>query len=253
MYEPNVDLLMNRLQPTDVVLDIGGWARPFNRANYVLDAEPYETRGYYGAARAAQGGDKEFFTRDTWIRRDICEHTPFPFADKEIDFVVCSHTLEDIRDPLWVCSEMARVAKAGYVEVPSRLAESSRGTEAGQVGWSHHRWLVDIGETEIQFLMKYHMLHSHWRFSFPTSYLRQLSEAEQVQWMFWNGSFVFSERTIHGTDRIAEELESYVRRHRPYPEMLIAADRSVGQARALARRAAGRIRRIATMGARSSR
>jgi hypothetical protein len=38
---------MSRLQPSDVVLDIGGWAHPFNRANYVIDAAPYETRGYY--------------------------------------------------------------------------------------------------------------------------------------------------------------------------------------------------------------
>src|SRR5947207_7389462 len=130
----------------------------------MMDAEPHATRGYYGAQRPAQGGDREYFTENTWIQRDICAHTPFPFRDKEIDFVICSHTLEDVRDPLWVCSEMIRIARRGYIEVPSRPAESSRGVEPNQVGWSHHRWLVEISERHISFLMKYHMIHSHWRF-----------------------------------------------------------------------------------------
>ena len=109
MYEPNVQHIVELLSPTDVVLDIGGWASPFNRADYILDVEPYETRGFYRTLGGPpfQGGDHEHFTKDTWLQRDLCDRTPFPFGDKEIDFVICSHTLEDIRDPLWVCSEMA--------------------------------------------------------------------------------------------------------------------------------------------------
>ena len=79
------------------------------------------------------------FTKDSWIVRDICAKEPFPFRDKELDFVVCSHTLEDIRDPLWVCSEIIRIGKAGYIEVPSRLWETCRGMEPGIAGLSHHR------------------------------------------------------------------------------------------------------------------
>ena len=30
-----------------MVLDIGGWAHPFNRANYVMDLAPYVTRGFH--------------------------------------------------------------------------------------------------------------------------------------------------------------------------------------------------------------
>ena len=33
MYEPNVQRILQSLSPKDVVLDIGGWASPFNRAN----------------------------------------------------------------------------------------------------------------------------------------------------------------------------------------------------------------------------
>ena len=93
MLESNVDRVLRLLKPGDTVVDIGGWARPFNRANYVIDSEPFETRGYLAPAMPAQGGLVEHFRKDTWIQRDICERTPLPFDDKSIDFVMCSHTL----------------------------------------------------------------------------------------------------------------------------------------------------------------
>jgi len=240
VYEPNAARVLSLLEPEDRVLDIGGWGRPFNRANYVMDAMPYETRGYYGSR---QGGEREFFTKDTWIQRDICDRQPYPFKDKELDYVICSHTLEDVRDPLWVCSEMVRISKRGYLEVPSRLAESSRGVEPSQVGWSHHRWLVDIEGNEVRFLMKYHMIHSHWRFSLPTSFVRRQPEEKQVQWLFWDDAFAFSEVTLHGVDNIARELERFVRGYGVYSEALLAADAVARQAKHLALRAVWKLQR----------
>lgn len=43
---------------------------------------------------------------------------PYPFADKEFDFLICSHVLEHLDDPVRACREFSRIAKAGYVEVP---------------------------------------------------------------------------------------------------------------------------------------
>jgi hypothetical protein len=159
MLEENVQKVLASLRPDDLVLDVGGWACPFNRAQWVIDAEPFETRGFYatfGGPRT-QGGEKEWFSKDTWVQRDICDRTPWPFDDKQFDFVVCSNTLEDIRDPLWVCSEIVRVGKRGYIEVPSREWESCVGVERpGQAGLSHHRWLVEISGAKIRFMQKYH-------------------------------------------------------------------------------------------------
>src|SRR6187399_2180490 len=84
LHPPNVEKVLKSLKPSDLVLDVGGWACPFNRAQWVLDAEPYETRGFYrtfGGA-SSQGGDREWFTEDTWVRHDICARQPWPFADK---------------------------------------------------------------------------------------------------------------------------------------------------------------------------
>ena len=244
MYEPNVARALAIIAPGDIVVDIGGWACPFNRADYVIDAEPFDTRGYYRTfgGKPSQGGDVEHFSRERWIVRDLCDRTPYPFADKSVDFVVCSHTLEDLRDPLWVCAEMMRIAKRGYIEVPSRAWESSRGVETPRTaGLSHHRWLIDIDGDRIDFLMKYHVIHSHWRYSLPASFGASLSEEAAVQWMFWTDRFESRERTIHGLDAQRAELENFVARVRPYPAWKLKADDA---RRAGARAALGARRRI---------
>ena len=249
MLMKNSDAIMALLKPEDVVLDIGGWAHPFNRANYIMDAEPYETRGYYNRTFAKNnpfqpiGGTVEHFTKNTWIQRDICEKTPFPFRDKELDYVICSHTLEDIRDPLWVCAEMIRIAKRGYVEIPSRLSESCRGSEEGIVGLAHHRWLIDIDGSHIRFLMKLHTIHAHWKYSFPASHLKSLAEEDKVQWLFWDGSFQFCEMTLHGGDQAAE-LERFVKSIKPYHPLQLGVDRMVRGAKLFVVRGSKYIHRI---------
>jgi hypothetical protein len=223
----NVSRILEAISPGDIVLDIGGWACPFNRANYVLDAQPYDTRGFYstfGGPRF-QGGEVECFSRATWIQRDICDRTPFPFTDKSVDYVICSHTLEDVRDPLWVCSEMIRIGKRGYLEVPSRVAESSRGWEHPRLaGLSHHRWLVEIKGQHVVFQMKSHHIHSHWRYSFPRAHLASLTAEQRVQWLFWQESFEYSERMFEDLAGVRADLESFVAGVRPYPKWRLGAD-----------------------------
>jgi hypothetical protein len=244
MFLPNSDLIMSQLSDSDVVLDIGGWAHPFNRANYVMDAEAYETRGYYNRTFAKNnpfpplGGTVEHFTAETWIQRDICEKTPYPFEDKSIDVVICSHTLEDIRDPLWVCSEMIRIGKAGYVEIPSRLWESCRGHESGITGLSHHRWLIDVEENGLRFTQKFHKIHN-WRYSLPAVVLRRMSERDKVSWLFWTDSFEFYEVTLHGAAQ-TEELERFVNSVRPYPASALALDRKLELLNHFSHRAIGK-------------
>lgn len=42
----------------------------------------------------------------------------FPFADKEFDYVICSHVLEHVEDVGGFVGELARVASKGYIEFP---------------------------------------------------------------------------------------------------------------------------------------
>lgn len=232
MYEPNVARVLAMLAPTDVVLDIGGWACPFNRADYVMDAAPFETRGFYATfgGKASQGGAEEHFSRERWIVRDLCERTPYPFADKSVDFAICSHTLEDVRDPIWICAEMMRIAKRGYIEVPSRVWETSRGHEARHTaGLSHHRWLIDIDGDRIDFLMKFHFIHE-WRYSLPPSFGAALGEREAVQWLFWEDRFVCRERLIYGLEAQRAELAGFVDAVRPHSPVRLGAAAALARA-----------------------
>jgi hypothetical protein len=78
---------------------------------------------------------------------------------------------------------MIRIAKAGYIEVPSRFWETCRGHEPGIAGLCHHRWLIDIEQDSVRFLSKFHRIHN-WMYSLPRSVLRRLSEAERISWLF---------------------------------------------------------------------
>jgi hypothetical protein len=62
------------------------------------------------------------------------------------DFCICSHTLEDIMNPVYVAEQIQKIAKEGYVAVPSKYRELSR-FECGSTGYRgyiHHRWIFDM-------------------------------------------------------------------------------------------------------------
>jgi len=145
------------------VIDIGGAAAPFPRADYVMDAAPYESRdsGSDGNINEKLQA-KTRFSAERWIQADLCDHRPWPIKDKAFDFAICSHVLEDVRDPIWLCAEMQRIARAGYIETPSRVVEQSKGVENPRhAGFYHHRWLVSrVGDRRLEFRHKPHMLHS---------------------------------------------------------------------------------------------
>jgi hypothetical protein len=207
----SLEALGREIADTDLVLDVGGWIQPFTRADWVIDVMPYETRGQDGT----QGEGPERFTRDTWVVRDICDREPWPFEDKQFDFVVCGHTLEDVRDPIWVCHELIRVARRGYIEVPSRLEEHTYGFQGPWVGWGHHRWIVEVGDNRIDFVFKHHVIHGREANYFPTSFYRTLSEDQKAEPFWWRDEFEFGERIMMSYEEVDPFLEDFVAAHRP--------------------------------------
>lgn len=202
MLEQSAEEITARLDPGALVLDVGGAARPFTRADWVLDLAPYDGRGQLGWT-----GDPaaERFTADTWVQRDICDREPWPFADRQFDFAVCAHTLEDVRDPVWVCGELQRVAAAGYIEVPALREELTYGIQGPWVGWGHHHWLVLVGEGAVDFLFKHHVINrrgSH----LPAGAMDGAKPADRVQTLWWEGSFKARERFM----LTAEELDGFL-------------------------------------------
>ncbi len=190
------------IQPGDRVLDIGGAEEVFPRANVVLDIVPYEQR-----QPGPLSGEPEHFTADSWFVADICKSEIWEkFRYKEFDFVLCSHTLEDVRDPIYVCEQMNRVAKRGYLEVPSRLRECTRqNARERSAGWPHHRWIVDFIDGYLVFTHKGEWAHE---FNYPGRRRRDCLGDYRLQFLGleWEGHFGYYERMAKGPVIEAENI-----------------------------------------------
>lgn len=216
MIEENCKKILQSLSDNDLVLDIGGGVYPFNRANYVIDIHPYETRGFF----SSQGGNKEYFTKKTWIIHDVASKKRLPFKNKQFDYVICSQVLEDIRDPIWLCSEIIRVAKKGYIETPSKQIELTKGVANNKyAGYYHHRWLIEVEDNKIVFKFKPHFIHNNWKFHFPKRFLSKLNEGEKVSFLFWNKSFEFYEEIQISRDKVEQEIFNFIKDKQIYPKL----------------------------------
>ncbi len=180
MKRESADEIERRLKSGARVLDVGGAVTVFHRSTHVIDILPLDQAQRIWARR---GGRVPSIAPENWIPQDICGARPFPFADKYFDFAICSHTLEDVRDPLRVCAEMSRVAKAGYIETPSPIVELTRGMDPwgrSWVGHYHHRWIVSVENGTLVFLFKPHFIHGSRRFSFPPSYIARWRNSDRL-------------------------------------------------------------------------
>lgn len=104
----------------------------------------------------------------------------------KFDFCVCTHTLEDIRNPFFVCNQMAMIAKAGYIAVPSKYLELARFENGpdGYRGHIHHRWIFDVRNDRLIGYPKLSFLESA---SFPDKIASTESGKKDLS-LYWKDS-----------------------------------------------------------------
>lgn len=174
------------------VLEIGPGDVPFPRAQTFVD----------------RGTGPETYPCDINFQR-------LPFEDKSFDFIYCRHVVEDLYNPFWLCREMSRVGKAGFIETPSPMIECLRGVDGGQAplrGYVHHRYLAGTNAGILTFLVKYPLIE---KITLPDEAgLEKTAEDDPYVWnnyFTWTGSIPYR-HLQHDTDYSL---------HLNYPNMLV--------------------------------
>ena len=212
LYDPlseNIKFVMSRIRENDSVLDIGGWWKPFNRADYVIDYLPYATRG--GGGSIGQAIEK--FIENTWIQLDICKDR-LPFPNKCFDFVYCGNILEDVRDPIKVCQEIIRVGQSGYIESPTIWIECQHGVDDDPLadaypGFNNHRWLVYVINNKLTFIPKLPILSAK---TFISPEEKDLYLQNHKMWnfgLYWTDRFEIDIVIYPNRDQYIDLIQDY--------------------------------------------
>lgn len=114
------------------VIDIGAtykfWSKPYVTA--VMDIFPPQDKNitlFQGNANLP------------WVWYDVENYVE---EHGKFDFCICSHTLEDLANPMLPILMMPRIAKAGFIAIPSKYAELRRNVFKFR-GSIHHRWIFN--------------------------------------------------------------------------------------------------------------
>ncbi|MBI2675417.1 MAG: class I SAM-dependent methyltransferase [Candidatus Aenigmarchaeota archaeon] len=110
-----------------IVADIGCGPIPFPYANLLIDKN-VDNDERWGHGIPNDG--REIIYADLEVG--------LPFPDKHVDFLYCSHVLEHLNDPVQGCREIIRVAKRGFIEVPTIVYEMLFGGDE-----SLHEWVAE--------------------------------------------------------------------------------------------------------------
>jgi hypothetical protein len=121
-------------KPSFSVIDVGGvyggWS--FSVLTAMVDRNSMDSVQLDNITRF----DANINFESGWVK--ILEHVE---KHGKFDFVICSHTLEDLALPQVTLNMLPKVAHEGFVAVPSKYRELINGVEGIWQGYNHHRWI----------------------------------------------------------------------------------------------------------------
>jgi hypothetical protein len=164
------------------VIDIGGAARiriP-SHTTHCLDFQPEKLKDPYVHCFV---GDMEI--QETW--EPIFEEVK---SLGKFDFVVCSHTLEDLNAPHQVIKNMEAIAHAGMVAVPTKHIETKKwegGGDMRYMGYHHHRWIYTIKNGTLMAYPKMGLMeYTNFRFKSSDVYHQKFGDKQTEMTFAWS-------------------------------------------------------------------
>lgn len=125
--------VLKGITPNFTLIDVGATANPWTK-DYVTHVVDIET--------AAAPNTKHFCGNISDVK--VWDEVLAYVKDcGKFDFLVCTHTLEDISAAVMVCGMFSKIAKQGFIAIPSKYQELAR-HEGPWRGYIHHRWIYDV-------------------------------------------------------------------------------------------------------------
>jgi len=103
--------------------------------------------------------------------------------NKKFDFSICSHTLEDIFNPIDIINLLQSISTRGFIALPSKFDEFTYLFENKYLGNSHHKQLFDIIDNKVVIFPKYSFIEVDQR----TKEIRERYKGKEL-YFFWSDS-----------------------------------------------------------------
>ena len=78
----------------------------------------------------------------------------------KFDFSVCSHTLEDLFNPILVINLLQSISRRGTIAVPSKYNEFSRLFNNKYMGNAHHKQIIDVIDNVLTIFPKFSFIET---------------------------------------------------------------------------------------------
>ncbi len=117
------------------VIDVGGIHNPWAK----------EITDYYIDIQSDTQFEDHLFVGDI-NEIEIWDRIITQRKGKKFDFSICTQTLEDLRDPIFVIKQLKRISSMGYISTPNKHIEFSNPTSSMWLGYAHHRWIFSVKE-----------------------------------------------------------------------------------------------------------
>lgn len=126
-----------QVNPNYKVIDIGGAANPWcdELVNAYIDIIEVEGKKTFSG---------DIYSNELWEK----------IKKEKYDFCICTHMLEDIRDPAFIINKINENFSAGFISVPNKHTELSNIENPAFLGYCHHRWIFTIVEDKLKALAK---------------------------------------------------------------------------------------------------